>query len=227
VNFNRRLKSIVSILETIGSVHDLHQVLETAVAEVAGVMQVKGASVKLLSEDGKLLRYAAAFGLPDAMVREKVVEVERSPLNKRIIEGEPFITGQVTAREMFQFGETLSEAQIQSVLFVPLHLEGRVIGILGAYCEKPERFGPEEVNFFRLAAGLVAVALENARAYETVTTMSHERTGFMMKVAHNLRAPLAGMLSILEVVREGYLGATTTAERVPAPADRRARPCCR
>ena len=206
VVFNRRLKSIVSILETIGSVHDLRQVLETAVAEVAAVMQVKGASVKLLSEDGKFLRYAAAFGLPEAMVREKVIEVERSPLNKRIIEGEPFITGQVTAREMFQFGETLSEAQIQSVLFVPLHLEGRVIGILGAYCEKPERFGPEEVNFFRLAAGLVAVALENARAYETVTTMSHERTWFMMKVAHNLRAPLAGMLSILEVVRDGYLG---------------------
>jgi signal transduction histidine kinase len=204
--FSRRLKSIFSILETIGSVHDLRQVLETAVAEVAGVMQVKGASVKLLSEDGKLLRYAAAFGLPDSMVREKVVEVDRSPLNKRVIEGEPFITGQVTTRELFQFGETLSEAHIQSVLFVPLHLQGRVIGILGAYCEKPERFGPEEVNFFRLAAGLVAVALENARAYETVTTMSHERTWFMMKVAHNLRAPLAGMLSILEVVRDGYLG---------------------
>jgi signal transduction histidine kinase len=36
--------------------------------------------------------------------------------------------------------------------------------------------------------------------------MSGERTWFMMKVAHNLRAPLAGMLSILEVVRDGYLG---------------------
>jgi signal transduction histidine kinase len=204
--FSRRLKSIFSILETIGSVHDLRQVLETAAAEVAAVMQVKGVSVKLLSEDGKLLRYAAAFGLPESMGREKVVEVERSPLNKRVIEGEPFITGQVTAGEMFQFGETLAEARIQSVLFVPLHLQGRVIGILGAYCQKPERFGPEEVNFFRLAAGLVAVALENARAYEQVTTMSQDRTWFMMKVAHNLRAPLAGMLSILEVVRDGYLG---------------------
>jgi len=204
--FSRRLQSIFSILETIGSVRDLHRVLETAVAEVAGVMQVKGASVKLLSDDCKFLRYEAAFGLPDTMIQEKVVEVERSPLNKRIIEGEPFVTGQVTAREMFQFGETLSAARIQSVLFVPLNLQGRVIGILGAYCEKPDRFGVEEVNFFRLAAGLVAVALENARAYEAVTTMSHERTWFMMKVAHNLRAPLAGMLSILEVVRDGYLG---------------------
>jgi len=206
VVFNRRLQGIFSILETIGSVRDLNRVLETAVSEVALVMQVKGASVKLLSEDGKFLRYAAAFGLPDRMVQEKVVEVERSPLNKRVIQGEPFVTGQVTANEMFQFGETLSEAHLQSVLFVPLNLEGRVIGILGAYCEKPDRFGAEEVNFFRLTARLVAIAVGNARAYETVTAMSGERTWFMMKAAHNLRAPLAGMLSILEVVRDGYLG---------------------
>jgi signal transduction histidine kinase len=202
----RRLQSIFSMLDVIGSVRDLKRVLETAVAEVALVMQVKGISVKLLSEDGKLLRYAAAFGLPESMVREKVVEVERSPLNKRVIQGEPFVTGQVTATEMFQFGETLSAAHLQSVLFVPLTLEGRVIGILGAYCEKPDRFDPEEVNFFRLTARLVAIAVENARAYEAVTAMSGERTWFMMKVAHNLRAPLAGMLSILEVVRDGYLG---------------------
>jgi signal transduction histidine kinase len=204
--FARRLQSLFSILETIGSVRDLRQVLETAVSEVALVMQVKGASVKLLSEDGRFLRYAAAFGLPESMVREKVVEVERSPLNKRIVEGESYITGRVTDPDLFQFGETLSEADIQSVLFVPLHLEGRVTGILGAYCQKADRFSEEEVNFFRLTAGLVAIALENARAYEAVTQLSNERIWFMMKVAHNLRAPLAGMLSILEVVRDGYLG---------------------
>jgi signal transduction histidine kinase len=81
-----------------------------------------------------------------------------------------------------------------------------VIGILGAYCQKANRFSEEEVGFFRLTAGLVAIALENARAYEAVTLLSRERTWFMTKVAHNLRAPLAGMLSILEVVRDGYLG---------------------
>jgi hypothetical protein len=176
--FSRRLRSVFSILETIGSVHDLHRVLETAVAEVAGVMQVKGASVKLLSDDGKWLRYEAAFGLPDTMIQERAVEVERSPLNKRIIEGEPFVTGQVTTREMFQFGETLSAARIQSVLFVPLHLEGRVIGILGAYCEKPDRFGAEEVNFFRLAAGLVAVAVVNER---TIGKMAPEKMVAILK----------------------------------------------
>jgi signal transduction histidine kinase len=205
--FSRKLQGVFSILETIGSVRHLGQVLETAVSEVAVVMQVKGVSVKLLSEDGKFLRYAAAFGLPETMVREKLVEVERSPLNRRVIDGEPFVTGQVTAGQMFQFGETLSAAHIRSVLFVPLHIDSRVIGILGAYCEKSDRFSAGEVDFFRQTARLVAIALDNARAYEAIQKMGQERTWFMMKVAHNLRTPLVAMLSILEVVREGYLGA--------------------
>ena len=206
-DFRRKLQTLFSIMEGIGAALKLEQVLNTATAEVALVMQVKGSSVKLLTEDGKFLRYAAAFGLPESFVRNQVVEVARSPLNRRIIDGEPFVTGQVTAKEMFQFGEVLNRAQIQSVLFVPLHVEGRVMGILGAYCEKPDRFSERDVEFFRLAAGLVAIAIENARAYEAVKTISNERNWFMLKVTHNLRAPLAGMLSILEVVREGYLGA--------------------
>jgi signal transduction histidine kinase len=203
---NRKLQTLFSIIETIGSTQRLEHVLEVATSELAAVTQVKGISVKLLSEDGKTLRYAAAFGLPEKVVKEKVVEVDRSPLNRRVIDGEPFVTGHVSRNELFQFGEILSDAQIKSVLFLPLHMEGRVIGILGAYCVRPDRFSSQDVDFFRQAAALVAIALENARAYEEVKKLMQERSWYLMRVTHNLRAPLAAMLSILEVVRNGYLG---------------------
>jgi len=60
--------------------------------------------------------------------------------------------------------------------------------------------------FFRQAAGLVAIAIENAQAYEAIENLIQERSRFMNRVAHNLRAPLAAMTSMLEVIREGYLG---------------------
>jgi K+-sensing histidine kinase KdpD len=204
---NQKFWQLFAMLQSIGSAHDLNQVLNVVSSRTATVMNVKGISIKLLSEDGKQLRYAAAYGLPDDFVREKVVEVQKSPLNKRIIEGEPYVTGNVTVKEMFQFGEILAEAHIKSVLFLPLRLEGKVIGILGAYCYLPDRFCDEDIDFFRLVAGLVAIALENARAYEAVEKLVNERSWYMLRVAHNLRAPLAGMLSILDVVRGGYLGA--------------------
>ena len=204
---NQKFWRLFSMIQTIGSTPNLNQVLNIVSSQTAAVMNVKGISIKLLSEDGHYLRYAAAHGLPGDFIREKLVEVQKSPLNKRIIEGEPFITGNVSAKEMFQFGEVLAEAQIKSVLFLPLRLEGKVIGILGAYCIIADRFTDEDVNFFRLVAELVAIALENARGYEAVEKLVRERSWYMLRVAHNLRAPLAGMLSILDVVRGQYLGA--------------------
>jgi len=127
-------------------------------------------------------------------------------LNRRIIEGEPFITGNISAREMFQFGEVLAEAQIKSVLFLPLSREGKVIGILGAYCILPDRFNDEDVSYFSLVAELVAIALENTRAYEAVQKLLTERSWYLLRVAHNLNSPLADMLSILDAVRGGCLG---------------------
>ena len=210
---NNKLKALFSMTEAIGSIQRLEQLLPVVTGELGRVMAVKGISVKLLSEDGRFLRYAAAYGLPEEFTRGKEVEVDKSPLNRRIMEGEPFVTGQVTAKELFQFGEALAAAQIRSVLFVPLTVEERVIGILGAYCVSPDRFDTEDVDFFRLAAGLVAIALENARAYEAIETFVEERSRYMMRVTHNLRAPLAAMLSMLEVVRGGYLGELNDQQR--------------
>ncbi|MEW6671613.1 MAG: GAF domain-containing sensor histidine kinase [Thermodesulfobacteriota bacterium] len=203
---NQRLNALYAMTQAIGSIRKFDQVLKIVTSELGQVMGVVGISVKLLSEDRKFLHFVAADGLVADVFKSKVVEVEKSPLNREIIEGKPFVTGHVTRREMFQFGEDLAAAQIQSVLFVPLVAEEKVIGILGAYCKHPERFTPEEVDFFRQAAGLVAVAIENAQAYESIERLIQERTRFMMRVAHNLRSPLAAVISILDVVRGGYLG---------------------
>jgi len=203
---NDKLNTLYTMTQAIGSTQHLEQVLNIATSELARVMDVQAISVKLLSEDGKFLQYAAAHGLPAEFLKNKVVEVAKSPLNRRVIEGDPFVTGHVTQRESFQFGEDLEAARVKSVQFVPLIVENRVIGILGAYSTRPEQFGPDELNFFRQAAGLVAIAIENAQAYEAIENLIQERSRFMNRVAHNLRAPLAAMASMLEVVQDGYLG---------------------
>jgi signal transduction histidine kinase len=203
---NDKLNTLYTMTQAIGSKQHLDQVLAIVSWELARVMDVQAISIKLLSEDGKFLQFAGAHGLPAEFLKNKVVEVAKSPLNRRVIEGEPFVTGHVTQRESFQFGEDLESAKLQSVQFVPLMVENRVIGILGAYSTWPEQFGPDELNFFRQAAGLVAIAIENARVYEAIENLLQERSRFMNRVAHNLRAPLAALASMLEVVRNGYLG---------------------
>ena len=204
---NQKLNALYAMTQAIGTIRNFDQLLKIVTSELSQVMGVMGISVKLLSEDGKYLRFITAEGLVADVFKNKVVAVDRSPLNREIIQGKPFVTGRVTKGEMFQFGEDLAAAQIQSVLFVPLITEEKVIGILGAYCKYAERFSSEEVDFFRQAAGLVAVAIENAQSYEAIEKLIQERSKFMMRVAHNLRSPLAAVISILDVVRGGYQGA--------------------
>lgn len=203
---SERLQALLTLVQAIGTRQRLDQVLEVTTRDLAAVMQVQAASIKLLSEDGRTLSYAATWGLGVEKWEQKVVELDRSPLNRRLVDGEPFITGDVSRRELFQFGEGLAAQGVRSVLFTPLRLDGRVIGVLGVYCNHPNRFSEHEVEFLQVAAGLVAIAIENARAYEAVERLMQDRSRFMWRVAHNLRAPLTAMVSMLDVVRGGHLG---------------------
>ena len=221
---NERLNFLFSMISTIGSIRNLKSVLDSVTTDLTMVMQVQATSVKLLSEDGNHLNYKASFGLQERLIAKHQIEVKKSPLNKKVIMGEPFVTGDVSPGEMFQFGEDLAAAKIKSVLFVPMVVQNKVIGILGAYCHQSDRFSIQDVNFFRLAAGLVAFAIDNAMAYEKVESMSQERTWFMMKVAHNLKAPLSAIVSMIDTVRGEYLGKVNEQqEEYLRRMDRRAR----
>jgi signal transduction histidine kinase len=203
---NNKLRSLNTIVSSMVGSRRADRILDLVCSELARVMAVQGMSVKLLSEDGTKLRYTASHGLPSRFAAGREIDVARSPLNKSILDGEPFATGQVTQQELFQLGEEVAAAQVQSVLFVPLRNESSVIGILGAYARAPECFGQDDIDFLRLAAELVAIALENARAYRAVEELGEEKERFSVRVAHNLRAPLAAMVSMLDVLGEGYTG---------------------
>jgi len=210
---NTRLQSLHTMTQSIVASRRLGEVLAVLCSELARVLEVQGVSVKLLSEDGLTLRYAAAHGLPPGVAPGREIEVARSDLNRRIIEGEPFAAGRVTQDELLQLGEELRAQHVQSVLYVPMRSGPRIRGILGAYSREPERFRRDDVDFLRVAAELAAIALDNAAAYEAVERAGREREQFLYRVAHNLRAPLAAMVSMITVIRDGYVGDLSEEQR--------------
>lgn len=48
--------------------------------------------------------------------------------------------------------------------------------------------------------------IENANFYEQIEHLTEERWRFMRKAAHNLRAPLVAVISMLDMIRNQYLG---------------------
>ncbi|MFU8768960.1 MAG: ATP-binding protein [Desulfotignum sp.] len=208
-DYNKRFDVLFAMIKTIGTIRHLDQILEITTHDLAKAMNIKAVSIKLLNEDGTHLVFRASWGLPEKFIKNRQVSLDQSPLNRRIIQGEPFITGRPDDPEMFQFGEDLKSARIQSVLFVPMAVEDKTIGVLGAYCVLPDRFLFDDIAFLRLAAGMVGIGIHNSQAYEAIENFAEERSWFMMRAAHNLRAPLSAVLSMLELVREQHLGKLT------------------
>jgi signal transduction histidine kinase len=55
--------------------------------------------------------------------------------------------------------------------------------------------------------------LENALFYDQAEQLTEERWRFMRKASHNLRAPLAAVMSMLEVLKDEYFGPLTPSQR--------------
>lgn len=223
VTLNERLRALYVLTQAIASRQRLDDVFQAVTQELVKVLEVEAVSIKMLSDDGAQLRYAAAEGLPSSWTG-RVIEVAKSSLHQELIMGEPYVTARIDETERFQYATELTAAGVRSVLCVPLSAEDRIIGVLGAYSGRPDRFGANDVEFLLLASELVSIALENARAYEAAERATEQRTRFMHQVAHNLRAPLGAVISMTQVLLEGYLGELAPAHREQlAKVERRAR----
>ncbi len=203
---NSKLSGLYAMVGAIGAQRHLQPILDTVTSEMTKVMEVPAATIKLRSEDGETLRYVASQGLPEDLVSRTVIQLDQSPLNRRVIEGETLVRDVVPGDNQLQLGKILSDLGIRSAAFAPLAVEDRVIGTIGVYARRPNRFDSSDTEFLELAAKLVAIAIEDARANEAIDALMAERTRFMLKVAHNLRAPLSAGLSMMELLQDGYMG---------------------
>lgn len=203
---NEKLNALVAMTEAIGTTHELNNALNIVSTELARIIEVPGISIKLLQDDNNRLRIASAYGVVKDILADKIIEMTNSSICQDVVYGRKDFTGELKGSTQFEFFEALHAKNIRSVLFVPLIADDQVIGILSAYCLKPDRFATEDLEFIHLAAGLTAIAIENTRSYQAIREFDARRSWFMMRVAHNLRAPLAAIIGMLDVLRKGYLG---------------------
>ncbi|NWF69607.1 MAG: PAS domain S-box protein [Chloroflexi bacterium] len=100
-------------------------------------------------------------------------------------------------------------------IVIPLISHETVIGVLNLEANKPERFTPETLEFAKLLAARIAVAVDNARLYSRLETQVEElrqlygqvkkleqlKTDMIRIASHDLRNPLATIVGYLELLR--------------------------
>ncbi len=92
--------------------------------------------------------------------------------------------------------EALRELGCRSLLIVPLTAHGRTLGAITCVRTGPgANFRPADLALAEEMAGRAALALDNARLYDEARAAVRRRDEFLAMLAHELRNPLAPMLT--------------------------------
>lgn len=197
---NAKLTSLYEIVKEMGLYANMQQLLDSAARQAAQVMGVKACSIKLLDENKKTLRFVSAFGLSEDYIATKAsVNIEKSPINRKIIEGSVHAIGKIDEKDYFQYPEDIQKEGISSMLCLPLRVENVIFGVFCVYSAESNYFQENDVAFFSLMSDLTALAIENLRS-------DLNKSWFLKKAAHELRAPFNTVYSMLKMIRQGYLG---------------------
>ena len=127
---NAKLNSLYDMIKEIGIHTKLQDLLDSATRNAALTMGVGACSIKLLERDGERLRFASTYGLSRDYLAKESILVEKSPVNKRIIDGSVYSIGNVQEAGYFQYPEDVKHEGIFSMLCLPLQVASKTIGRL-------------------------------------------------------------------------------------------------
>jgi signal transduction histidine kinase len=208
------LRSLFSVGQAIVSSLNLDEVLGRITRKVVELMEpVKLCSLMLLDHGKGELVIRAVHGASERYTKKPPLKVTESLLGRVAREKTPLIVQDVRRHPEFRYSRLARKEGLVSLLSVPMICQDRVIGVLNAYTGKEHRFSSEEVELLATLASQSAIAIENARLYESVVSAEERiRQGERLlllgeiaaEVAHEIRNPLTVIRMLAHSVKETF-----------------------
>jgi formate hydrogenlyase transcriptional activator len=190
---NDRLELLLSITKTITSNLDLHEVLRSTSAHIREVMRgdIAGLSIREKTS-GKQRLYALDFPRSRGLVKEGLLYTQYGAGKRAFETLKPVIASAAELNEMSpEVREELALVEgPQSMCVIPLVNRGHGLGSLAIIRTTADPFAPEEVEFLRQIAGPIAIAIENALAYEEISQLKNKLAEEKLYLEEQIRSEL-------------------------------------
>jgi signal transduction histidine kinase len=144
---------------------ELDQLLAALLERTRDILHVDTCAVLLLDAERDELVARAAVGIEEEVERGIRIPVGAGFAGRVAASRQPVVLPDVDHAHVLN--PLLREKRIRSLLGVPLHVEGNVIGVLHVGTLTPRRFTEEDVNLLQLVADRTAIAIEHARLFES------------------------------------------------------------
>jgi len=160
------LMSFREAVKAVNSTLDLRAVLNVLVKNMVQALQLKASAIRLLDPKKLTLELVASHGLSEKYLNKGPVDADKSIADA--IKGKTISVYNVIEDPRAQYPKEAQEEGIASIISVPLRIKGRVIGVMRLYTPEPREFSEEEINSAEILAETGAIAIENAKMYESI-----------------------------------------------------------
>src|SRR5688572_1657510 len=157
------LSTLFDLGRELTSVLDLDELLAKIPQLIARLTSFNAFSVYLLDERRKELRIAYAVGYPEEVTKNLRLRVGQGVVGAAVEQGRPILVDDVHEDTRWMGAVATAVSQ----LAVPLRRKGRVIGALNLLSERKGAFTLRDEALLRQFGAHVAVAIENARLFES------------------------------------------------------------
>lgn len=154
-------ETLLKITGAISATRDPEEVVLLTVEGVKTALGVKGCSLFLVNKKTHELELAGAYGLSNNYLTKGPISAMGS-IAASLKHG-PIAIYDVTDDPRIQYPEEAKAEGIFSILSVPIHVHGDVIGCLRVYTSEPWEFVLDDVNFVQAVAEIAGMAIEMAR----------------------------------------------------------------
>jgi len=170
---NERLQLLLNLTARITSSLDLREVLRAVAANIREVIHADAVAVSLPdTASGKSRVFAMDFPHGKGVMKEELFFTPSAAAKKAMDTLKPVV---IDTRELEEFVSGTTEIAaaegIKAICLIPLANRGRVLGILTTSRTTETAFMPEDVDFLSRASGQIAIAIENALAYQEISEL--------------------------------------------------------
>lgn len=182
---------------------DLEQVLNTIVDSALKVIHCDKSAIFELSEDGETLGLRLSRGLSEAYCEaSRALPVDRSGRARAVVTREPLIVADVFREPNVEGYHSLaSQEGYRAVIDLPLLARDGMLGLLSVYYCDVHHPTPVEVEVLTTFANQAAIAIANARLYDSVTRERDRARDLYVQANAALASRVEELTAIEEISR--------------------------